>query len=144
MIHISLPGKACEFCELTVPNGHTTSTPRWFDADITSKHQRPNFDEFPRHFHVLFCCNFADQKIHIVSTYFSRRNFNGRKIQVVSKYFFRYNFAGRIIHVVSTYFFFFVISMVKTFTLLLSWVYLQVSTYFVRRFCKLEEVFLCF
>ena len=35
-----------------------------------SMRQRPNFDEFPRHFHPLFSCNFAHQKI------------SGRKIHV--------------------------------------------------------------
>ena len=33
------------------PNEHTTS-------NITSIHQRPNFDEYPRHFRVLFQYNF--------------------------------------------------------------------------------------
>ena len=76
-----------------------------FDVDITWIRRRPNFDEFPRRFHVLLRCNFADRKIHVVSTYFFRRNFDGRKIHVVSTYFFRCNFDGRKIHVVSTYFF---------------------------------------
>ena len=67
--------------------------------------QRPNFDEFSRHFHVLFRCNFADRNIHLVSTYFFRPNFAGRKIHAVSTYFFRRNFDGRTINVVSTYFF---------------------------------------
>ena len=53
-----------------IPNGHTTSNPRRFDVDITSIRQRPNFDEFPRHFRVLFRCNFAGQKIHVVSRTF--------------------------------------------------------------------------
>ena len=82
------------------PNGHTTLNPRLFDVDI-----RPNFDEFPRHFRVLFWCNFDGRKIHVVSTYFFWCNFAGRKIHVVSTYFFWYNFAGRKIHIVSTYFF---------------------------------------
>ena len=33
-------------------------------------HWRPKFDKFLRHFHVLFWCDFADRKIHAVSTYF--------------------------------------------------------------------------
>ena len=67
--------------------------------------RRPNFDEFPRHFHVLLRCNFADWKIHVVSMYFFRSNFDGRKIHVVSTYFFRCNFDGRKIHLASTCFF---------------------------------------
>ena len=90
---------------LRIPNGHTTSNPRRFDVDITSIRRRPNFDEFPRHFRVLFRCDFAGRKIHVVSTYFFRCNFAGRKIHAVSTYFFRCNFAGRKIHIVSTYFF---------------------------------------
>ena len=66
-----------------------TGTPRRIHVDSTSIRRRPNFDEFLRHFHVLFRCNFADRKIHLVSTYFFRRNFAGRKIHVVSTYFFR-------------------------------------------------------
>ena len=54
---------------MELPNGHTTSNRCWFHVDITSIRRRPNFDEFPRHFHVLFRCNFSDLKIHIVSTY---------------------------------------------------------------------------
>ena len=82
-----------------------TSNGRRFDVNITSIRRRPNFDEFPRYFHELFRCNFADRKIHVVSTYFFRHNFNGRKIDVVSTYFFRRNFDGGKIHVVCTYFF---------------------------------------
>ena len=92
------------------------------EIHITSIHGRPNFDEFPRHFHLLFrCnfdgrkihvvstyffqCNFAGRKIHVVFTYFSRSNFDGLKIRVVSMYVLRCNFGGRKIYVVSTYFF---------------------------------------
>ena len=35
-------------------NGLTTSNPRQFDVDITSIGRGSNFDEFPRHFRVLF------------------------------------------------------------------------------------------
>ena len=35
-------------------HGHTTSNRRRFNVDITSIRRRPNFDEFPRRFHVLF------------------------------------------------------------------------------------------
>ena len=87
------------------PNGHSTSNRRRFDVDITWIRWRPNFDKFPRHFQVLFRCNFADRKIYVVSTYFFRRNFDGWKIHVVFTYFFRCNFNGKKIHVVSTYFF---------------------------------------
>ena len=76
------------------PNGHTTSNPRRFNVDITSIHRRPNFDEFPRHFRVLFRCNFDGRKIHVVSTYSFQCNFSGRKIHVASTYFFRCNFTG--------------------------------------------------
>ena len=47
------------------PNRHTTSNPHRFDVDITSIRRRPNFDEFPRHFRVLFRCNFDSRKIHV-------------------------------------------------------------------------------
>ena len=87
------------------PNGHTTSNPRRFDMDITSIRRRQNFHEFPRHFRVLFRCDFDGRKIHVVSTYFFRCNFAGRKIHVVSTYFFRCNFSGRKIRIVSMYFF---------------------------------------
>ena len=100
------------------PNGHTTSNPRRFDVDITSIRRRANFDEFPRHFRVLFRCNFDGRKIHVVSTYFFRCNFDGRKIHIVSTYFFRCNFDGRKIHVVSRTFIS-VISMVEICTLFL-------------------------
>ena len=100
------------------PNGYTTSNPRRFDVDITSIRRRPNFDQLPRHFRVLFRCDFAGRKIHVVSTYFFRCNFNGQKIHIVSTYFFRYNFDGRKIHVVSRTFIN-VISMVKICTLFL-------------------------
>ena len=72
---------------MTLPNGHTTSNPRRFDVTVTSIRRRPNFDEFPRHFRVLFRCNFDGRKIHVVSTYFFRCNFDGRKIHVVSRTF---------------------------------------------------------
>ena len=88
-----------------LPKGHSTSNPCQYDVDITSIRRRPSFDEFPRHFHELFRCNFADRKIHVVSTYFFRRNFGGRKIQVVSTYFLRCNFDGRKIRLATTHFF---------------------------------------
>ena len=101
-----------------VPNGHTTWNPRRFDVDITSIHPRPNSDEFPRHFRVLFRCNFDRRAIHVVFTYFFRCNFADRKIHVISTYFFRCNFDGRKIHVVSRTFIS-VISMVEICTLFL-------------------------
>ena len=55
---------------IVLPNWHTMSNPRRFDVDITSIRRRANFDEFPRHFRVLFRCNFDGRKIHVVSTYF--------------------------------------------------------------------------
>ena len=79
-----------------------TSDAHW---DITSIRRRPNFDEFAHHLHVLFRCNFADQKIHVISTYFFRCNFDGPKIHVVSTYFFQRNFDGQKILVVFTYLF---------------------------------------
>ena len=88
-----------------LPKGHSTSNPCQYDVDITSIRRRPSFDEFSRHFHELFRCNFADRKIHVVSTYFFRRNFGGRKIQVVSTYFLRCNFDGRKIRLATTHFF---------------------------------------
>ena len=98
------------------------SNRRRFYMDITSIRQRPNFLEFPRHFHVLFRWIFADRKIHVVSTYFFWRNFDGSKICVVSTcFFFRvismsknppcfhvlfwWIFAGQNIHVFPTCFF---------------------------------------
>ena len=85
-----------------LPIGHDTPNPRRFDVNITSICQRPNFDEFPRHFQEHFRCNFADRKLHVVSKYFFWSNFAGRKIDFVSTYLFRRNFTGKKIHVVST------------------------------------------
>ena len=118
-----------------------TGAPRRIHVDITSIHQRSNFDAFPRRFHVFFRCNFADRKIHVASTYVYRCYFTGRKIHVFSTYFFRCNFDGRKIYVVSTYFFD-VISLIKLSTLFLPWsvspcFYLFFSTFlcrFSRRF----------
>ena len=90
---------------IVLPNWHTMSNPRRFDVDITSIRRRANFNEFPRHFHVLFRCNFDGRKIHVLSTYSFCCNFDGRKIHVVSTYFYRCNFDGRNMHVVFTYFF---------------------------------------
>ena len=87
-----------------LPNGYTLIR-RGFDVDITSIRRRPNFDEFPRHFHVLFRCDFDGRKINVVSTYFFQCNFDGRKICIISMYFFRCNFDGRKVHVISTYFY---------------------------------------
>ena len=53
-----------------IPNGHTTPNPRRFHVSIMSIRQRPNFDEFPCRFRVLFPCNFAGPKINIISMYF--------------------------------------------------------------------------
>ena len=66
-----------------------------FDVHITSILRRPNFDKFPRHFHVLVRCNFADWKIHIVSPYFFRRSFTGQNFHVFTLYFFGCNFNGQ-------------------------------------------------
>ena len=88
-----------------IPNGHTTSNRCRLDVDITLIRRRPNFDEFSRHFHVPFRCNFADQEIHIVSTYFFQHNFDGRKIRIVSAYIFRCNFTGQKRQNVSTFFY---------------------------------------
>ena len=85
------------------PNGDSTLIRRRFDIDIMSIDGRLNFDKFPRHFYVLFRCNFADRKIHVVFTYFFRYNFDGRNIHVFSTNFFRCNFDVPKIHVVSTW-----------------------------------------
>ena len=90
---------------LFLPKRQSTSNQHQCHADITLIRRRPNFDEFPRHFHILFGCNFDGPKFHVVSTYCFGRNFDGPKIQVVSTYFFWCNFSGRNIHVVSTHFF---------------------------------------
>ena len=39
-----------------------TGTPRRIDADITSIRQKPNFGQFPSHFHVLSRCNLGDRE----------------------------------------------------------------------------------
>ena len=57
--------------------------------DITSIRRRPNFDEFPRHFCVLFRCHFAGRKIHVISVYFFRCNFDGWKIHDFFMYFYQ-------------------------------------------------------
>ena len=38
-------------------------TPCWIHVNITWIRRRPNFDEFPCHFHILFQYNFSDQII---------------------------------------------------------------------------------
>ena len=78
-----------------ISNRHTTSNRRRIHVDITSICPRPNSDEFPRHFYVLFWCNFADRKIYVISTYFFHCYIEGPKIHVVSTYFFQRNFDGR-------------------------------------------------
>ena len=78
-----------------IPNGHSTLNRSRFDVDIMSIRQRSNLDKFPRHFLILFRCNFADQKVHVVSRYFFQPNFASRKIDIVSTYLLRCNFDGR-------------------------------------------------
>ena len=52
-------------------NENSTSNWRRFDVKIMSIRRRASFDEFTRHFHVLFRCSFADQKItSFPSTFF--------------------------------------------------------------------------
>ena len=86
-----------------------TGTPCRIDVDSTLILRGYVEDQistnYPRRFQVLLRCNFADRKIHVVSTYFFRRNLDGRKIQAVSTYFCRCNFDGQKIHLVSTRFF---------------------------------------
>ena len=94
-----------KFEKMKLPNRHATSNRRGFGVDIALIRRRPIFDEFPRHFRVLFRCNFAVRKIHVVSAYFFRCNFDGREIHVASTYFYRCNLDGRKIILVSTYFF---------------------------------------
>ena len=48
---------------------------------------KTKFRRISTHFHVLFRCNFADRKFHVIFTYFFRRNFADRKIHVISTYF---------------------------------------------------------
>ena len=52
-------------------------------VDITSIRRAPNFDEFPRHFHVPFPYNFADRKIHVVSKFL----FDGISLVEISTFF---------------------------------------------------------
>ena len=122
---------SCQKSMLRTLNGHTTSNRRGFDVDITWIRRRPNFDEFPRHFRVLFRCNFDGRKVYVVSTYFFRCNFTSRKIHVVSTYFFRCNFDGWRIHVVSTCFFLCNFDGQKTHV---------VSTYFFRCNCDGRKI----
>ena len=99
---------------------HSTSNRCRFDVYITSICQRPDFDEFPRHFHVLFdVISLVEKSMLFPHTFFSvillvkrstlfprtsfRCNFAGRKIHVVSTYFFRCNFSSRNIRGVCTY-----------------------------------------
>ena len=56
--------------DFILPNGHTTSNPCRFDVGITAIRRRTNFDEFPRHFRVLFRYDFDGRKIHVVSRTF--------------------------------------------------------------------------
>ena len=83
-----IPQEESLVCNMYVPNGHTTSNQHGFDVDIKSIRRRPNFDEFPRQFQVLFLRNFDGRNIHVDFTYFFRCNFDGRKIHVDSTHFF--------------------------------------------------------
>ena len=56
-----------------------TLIPRGY-YDDTSK---TKFRRISTHFHVLFRCNFADQKIHVIFTYSFRHNFDCRKTHVL-------------------------------------------------------------
>ena len=71
----------------TLLNGHTMSNRRRFRVDVTSIRQRINFDEFSRHFHVLFRCNFAALK-----TYLFRRTFLDVILMVKKSTLFACNF----------------------------------------------------
>ena len=86
-----------------------TGIPRGIDVNSTLILplicQRPNFDKFAHHFHVLFQCNFSGRKIRDVFTHFFLCNLDGRKIHVVSTYIFWCNFSGPKLHLNSTYFF---------------------------------------
>ena len=52
-------------------------------VDTTLTRRAPNFDEFPRHSHVPFPYNFADRKIHVVSTFL----FGGISLVEISTFF---------------------------------------------------------
>ena len=102
---------------------------RWYVEDQISTN-------YPRRFQVLLRCNFADRKIHVVSTYFFRRNLDGRKIQAVSTYFCRCNFDGQKIHLVFDMLFFIEISSLSTYFFRRSFdglIIHFVCTYFFRR-----------
>ena len=77
---------------IKISNGHITSNRHQFHIDIKSIHRRPNFNEFPRHFHVLFWCNFVEKK----STSFPRPFF-GVISMVKKSTFFRRSFFGVIL-----------------------------------------------
>ena len=108
----SVPQKKCyqeseikKYLLAIKPNGHSKRNRRQFDVDIALICQRPNFDKFAHHFHVLFQCNFSGRKIRDVFTHFFLCNLDGRKIHVVSTYIFWCNFSGPKLHLNSTYFF---------------------------------------
>ena len=64
------------FPELTTQRAHhveSMSIRRQYYVDTSKTKFRRISMSFPR----TFRCNFADQKIHVVSTYFFRRNFAG-------------------------------------------------------------------
>ena len=67
----------------TLPNGHPTLSQPRLDADITSIRWRPNFDEFPRHFRIIFQCNLIDRKIHVVFSTWFRWSKNPRCFHVL-------------------------------------------------------------
>ena len=98
---------SCEFCKIshkTIFKGtNPTGSPRRIDVDSTWILRRYVEDQISTSIHVISANFFDGRKIHVVSTYFFRRNFAGQKIHVISTYFFRCNFNGRKIHVVSTY-----------------------------------------
>ena len=86
-----------------------SNTQRAHHVDLTRILRRYVEDQISTNFHivsiVLFQCNFTDQKIQVVSTYFFNVILMVEKSTSFPRTFFRCNFDGGKIHVISTYFF---------------------------------------
>ena len=82
--HKNCDAACTEQCKLLtkIPNGHSTSNQRQFNANVTSICQKNNTDKFPCHFDILFQYNFGGWKIDMVSNYFiDAISINGKSVQ---------------------------------------------------------------
>ena len=101
-----------------------TDTPRWIDVDSTwILRRRPNFEEFPRNFHLFFRCNFAGRK----STSFPRTFFD--VISMIEKsMLFPRTLLGLILMVEKSTLFFSLSSIMHVFYVFLIYCFIIVNT----------------